>query len=363
MRKELQKQFSDVLAKNYLDLRRHGQAILKLLSCDPNDFTIICVSNDLSRIADVVGQGQHRLFVLNSRVADVVGEGHFDPLFLTMSTEQEPDGPQQEQPALEALPRALEQQADSEALPSLQEQQPPPEGLPIAHQQPASEKPSAQRKQPTPVMQPKPDNSAHSASDVNTFAALKRKFKHLQCKPKASKAEKTALAQRTSVDRLKLYAEASALGQRLRMQTAGEIMDAVGPLFFLNVKKLREVMKSGLIASDVSKGTMPKQFQMGKYGKGTLTDDQMRDLLVHVQLWERANRPLTRDEIQRSMWKFILVNAGKVSAADHVDWDAYDRDAYNLDSQYRYWKEWLATEREEGRIVLKLFDKLLKADS
>ena len=169
MRKELQKQFSDVLAKNYLDLRRHGQAILKLFSCDPNDFTIICLSNDLSRIADVVGQGQHRLFVLNSRVADVVGEGHFDPLFLTMSTEQEPDGPQQEQPALEALPRALEQQADSEALPSLQEQQPPPEGLPIAHQQPASEKPSAQRKQPTPVMQPKPDNSAHSASDVNTL--------------------------------------------------------------------------------------------------------------------------------------------------------------------------------------------------
>ena len=48
---------------------------------------------------------------------------------------------------------------------------------------------------------------------------------------------------------------------------------------------------------------------------------------------------------------------------NHVDWDAYDRDAYNLDSQDRYWKEWLATEREEGRIGLKLFDKLLKADS
>jgi hypothetical protein len=102
----------------------------------------------------------------------------------------------------------------------------------------------------------------------------------------------------------------------------------------------------------VSANSLPVEFMVGKPSPGRLNDQQHWDLLRHVQMCERSNRPLSKQAVLQNIWKFVLFNKGLVSPLREIDWDGYCKHLPDMEMRYRRWLCWCRQAAAEGKIEL-----------
>jgi len=84
------------------------------------------------------------------------------------------------------------------------------------------------------------------------------------------------------------------------------------PSLRLRRQKLTEAFRLWKHASDkvALANSLPKSFQIGRFGQGVLSDKQKLDIMHWCRVRETTNTTLTKGEVLTAMKKFALSNAG-----------------------------------------------------
>jgi hypothetical protein len=90
--------------------------------------------------------------------------------------------------------------------------------------------------------------------------------------------------------------------------------------------------------------SLPKSYQIGRYGQGSMTDKQKLDLVAWCRHRETMNTTLTKAEIVAAIKRFALSNAGRavVDSVEDLDHELkmMKLDA-NWDNIYLDWRQWV----------------------
>ena len=152
---------------------------------------------------------------------------------------------------------------------------------------------------------------------IESLEEFHAKYKNLKQKQRAKKSTRVAEAQRSNSERWQMYVDIAKLVQAGVFASS---LDAEKKLvaYAVNRKKIGVVLRL-LERGEDTKAPVPECMMQGTKSK-TLTERQMRDLVRHIDLCARSNRPLTGPEIQQCIWKFYLLNRNIIQDTTDIDW-------------------------------------------
>lgn len=124
--------------------------------------------------------------------------------------------------------------------------------------------------------------------------------------------------------------------------------------FHINRKKVKAVQEWLKDNPDHDVRECPQAFTPGRAYPGTLTLNQRKDLLKHVEIMQRSNCTFTAKDVQKAMWRFYMLNIGAVRSGDALDWsefEQYEREK-NMVNVYKHWLAWVKSTQPKSMQVL-----------
>ena len=158
------------------------------------------------------------------------------------------------------------------------------------------------------------------SGDVRCLTDFRTNYHDMKPALRGAWAKRVASAQREHSCRWYMYVDVCRL---IRLGVLRNASDAENTLraFAVNRKKVQSVLEHLEGAENLSP---PVRFTMVGHKDREMSEARKRDLVRHVELCARSNRPLTGDEIRKCIWKVSLSNKGILRGdGDDVDWDKY----------------------------------------
>ena len=147
--------------------------------------------------------------------------------------------------------------------------------------------------------------------DKDTVKQILRDFK--------AKRVKDPKGQRDAGASFEMYVRLNLLLKRGKFASLNSIVKEVPRCLHVSKQKLR-VVKAVLDDPHVDLGNLaiPPEVQMGRWGKGTLSPSQMKDVFTSVQEGQHSNRPVQKGELEKMICGYRLFNraGGNLTGAE-----------------------------------------------